>query len=76
MGAVSQAAAVLQAPVGVRQRRFRFFDTDVRVRSDIPEMLSLLDGMFASFAVAEEGLGKVVGGYPDSKVNARRRFTQ
>ncbi len=42
-------------PPPIRRRRFQFFDTGVVVRSDLPEMLSLLDGMFASFAVAEQG---------------------
>ncbi len=37
------------------ERRFHFFDTKVLVRSDLPEMLSLLDAMFASFAVAKDG---------------------
>ncbi len=55
-------ASRAQSPRPARQRRFRFFDTDVRVRSDIPEMLSLLDGMFASFAVAEESHGETAGG--------------
>ncbi len=49
-------------PRSVRRRRYRFFDTGVLVRSDVPEMLSLLDAMFASFAVAEKRYGKATDG--------------
>lgn len=46
----SEAHGIARA---VDQRRFHFFDTSLRVRSDLPEMLSLLDSMFAGFAVAK-----------------------
>jgi hypothetical protein len=39
---------------GVGRRCFRFFDTAVELRSDLPEMLSFADAMFAGFAVAPE----------------------
>ena len=50
-----RTATARRAEAAVRERRFRFFDTPVLVRSDIPEMLKLLDGIFASFAVADDG---------------------
>jgi hypothetical protein len=48
--------------MAVDERCFRFFDTSVRVRSDLPEMLSVLDGMFASFALAEDGDERALAG--------------
>ena len=41
----------------VAQRTFQFFNTRVHVRSDIPEMLSVLDAMFVHFAIPEEQQG-------------------
>lgn len=54
MSTVERVAAASQSHDNALERRFRFFDTSVLVRSDIPEMLSLLDGMFESFAVARD----------------------
>lgn len=51
---MKHSEAARPALSSVSQRRFRFFDTRVLVRSDLPEMLSLLDAMFGSFAVVEE----------------------
>jgi hypothetical protein len=52
---VERVVAAPQSHDAAFERRFRFFDTSVLVRSDLLEVLGALDAMFAGFAPAEDG---------------------
>ncbi len=51
-GVPAPSGAHIRPDAPASERGFRFFDTTVLVRSDVPELLALLDGMFAEFAIA------------------------